>query len=247
MKKLSELLKEKQAVVKTEIINVIKNALPQDGSKMEFDLDKWRLSIGYSVSCECFDDLDFLYVANDSVLASFCQEPDNEIEIEDFHESSLIDVVDYLERHGFISQAEAGKTPHEDEQSNMMGIMKFKGKEVGAGDWRFCTSIDVSISGTVLIGYERVIPETVGLFTGLYDKKEKGIYGGDILKVYIGNGKYELRQVYWWQGGHWTKRIESYGFYGKEPQTLSYYFTNDIKVEVIGNIHDNSKNERKRQ
>lgn len=109
MKKQSELLKEKQAIAKAEITNVIKNALPQDGSKMEFGLDKWPLSIGYSISCECFDDLDFLYVDNNSVLASFCQEPDNEVELECFHESSLIDVVDYLERHGFISQNKVQK------------------------------------------------------------------------------------------------------------------------------------------
>lgn len=102
MKKLSQLLKEKQALAKAEIINVIKSVLPKDGSKMTFELDKWPLSIGYSASCECFDDLNFLYVDDDSVLASFYQEPDNEIELEDFHESSLINIVDYLERHGFI-------------------------------------------------------------------------------------------------------------------------------------------------
>jgi hypothetical protein len=102
MKKQSELLQEKQAFAKAEIINVIRRVLPKDGSKMTFELDKWPLSIGYSASCECFDDLNFLYVNNDSVLASFYQEPDYEIELEDFHESSLIDVVDYLERHGFI-------------------------------------------------------------------------------------------------------------------------------------------------
>lgn len=109
MKKLSELLEEKQAIAKAEIINVIKNALPQDGSKMEFGLDKWPLSIGYNISCECFDDLDFLYIKNHSVLASFCQEPDNEVELECFHESSLINIVDYLERHGFISQNKVEK------------------------------------------------------------------------------------------------------------------------------------------
>lgn len=82
-------------------------------------------------------------------------------------------------------------------------------------------------------------PHTIGQFTELCDMNEKEIYEDDILKVYIGNGKYELRQIYWWQGAYWTKRVKSYGAYGEEPQTLSFYFTNKIEVEVIGNIHDN--------
>lgn len=133
----------------------------------------------------------------------------------------------------------------------MNRIIKFRGKSLKNNEWcyghysdfdhnpdglsKMSYWINISVGGYTI----EVNPNTIGQFTELCDKNETEIYESDILKVYIGNGKYELRQVYWWQGTYWTKRVKSYAFYGEAPQTLSFYFTNDIKVKVIGNIHDN--------
>lgn len=68
--------------------------------------------------------------------------------------------------------------------------------------------------------------------------------GGDTLGViiihdYLLSLQMHLKSDFsWWQGSHWTKRVKTYGWYGKEAQTFSYYFTNEIKLEAAGNIHD---------
>ena len=83
----------------------------------------------------------------------------------------------------------------------------------------------------------RVIPETIGQFTGLLDKNGKKIFEGDIVKgqglAFFGNNPYKA--VEW--------RNESCGF---EPFSDSLENCghcgggeNPEWTEVIGNIHDN--------
>ena len=99
---ISNLLRDRQSAIKKDLIEYIKRAIPQDGSKLNLNLDRFELTVAYKVDCDCFDDLCFLYLDGKDVLASLRQEPENEVDLEYFHESSLIDIIDYCERHGLI-------------------------------------------------------------------------------------------------------------------------------------------------
>ena len=84
----------------------------------------------------------------------------------------------------------------------------------------------------------RVIPETVGEYTGFDDKNGNKIFEGNIVNV---KSEMEFRNgsTFWYEnkkgsvemsGGHWAINIEgSFLFLGNSGQFL----------EIIGNIHDN--------
>ena len=77
-------------------------------------------------------------------------------------------------------------------------------------------------------GY-KVIPETVGQFTGLLDKHEVRIFEGDI--VMVGNGWNELAIiVFYTELSRFMAEFEKWGRKGISEGT---------SFEVIGNIHDN--------
>lgn len=98
--KASKTFEIRQDAYKAEMIDCIKAALPVDGGEICLDKDECYLTISYNIDCECFDDLTHLRISGTSVSADLYVESD--VSLEYFHESSLISIVDYLERHGYI-------------------------------------------------------------------------------------------------------------------------------------------------
>lgn len=120
-----------------------------------------------------------------------------------------------------------------------MREIKFRGKRTDNGEmWYgdlshhatgkvFIKNIKKGINGTF-----EVVFNTVGQFTGLYDKYGKEIYEGDIVRYT--KGLYGYKSTY----STYNEIVKVYidvGISVFEPFTSS----DMIECEVIGNIHDN--------
>lgn len=119
----------------------------------------------------------------------------------------------------------------------------YHGKRVDNGEWVEGDLIHRQIWGRALAiirisddGFEHyeeyeVIPESVGQFTGLYDKNEKKIFEGNIVRVT--EGIYGYKSTY-------HSYVEEVKFYSKDVAVFLPFDNSDmVEVEVIGNIYDN--------
>ena len=80
-----------------------------------------------------------------------------------------------------------------------------------------------------------VIPETVGQFTGLTDKNGVKIFEGDIVKANFPYAKTGLVEWDKKRGSFYVNPIDGFAAYDKG------YKMNANKLEIIGNIHENTE------
>ncbi len=127
----------------------------------------------------------------------------------------------------------------------------FRGKRDDIDKWCFGTYATYE-SGEACIfsqkfsryGYEateicyrdRVIPETIGQYTGLTDKNGVKIFEDDIIQDAKGNDAYIVKceNIAF---GCMFRDIEHFGF--TDIYSLDYNDDNCLDVIIIGNIHDN--------
>lgn len=121
----------------------------------------------------------------------------------------------------------------------------FRGKTKHGGEWVYggvCCSagntIIVSFSERILTTIEgkRVLPETVGQYTGLTDKNGKKIFEGDIVKA-----QDDIYGSVYCDGIVGAVIFDETAFFIETPNVIDtvYLFNECAVYEVIGNIHDN--------
>ena len=113
-----------------------------------------------------------------------------------------------------------------------MRTIKFRGKDKKDGEWFFGNLYDRDTYGrthicTINRGCFNIDPNTVGQFTGLYDKNGEEIYEGDIYRY---NNPDSINEVSYCVGG---------GFAGFDLTPAIHSENRLLDVEVIGNIYDN--------
>ena len=132
-----------------------------------------------------------------------------------------------------------------------MRTIKFRGQKISNGVWVYGSLVSSDALNTAIyyqvgngsvkqMEWVYVNPDTVGQFTGLYDKNGEEIYEGDVVK--FANPKYggELFRI-----GYEDSHIGAFCLCEAGKEDTSRFvaifgrFDYPFYCEVIGNIHDN--------
>jgi len=132
----------------------------------------------------------------------------------------------------------------------------FRGKRVDNGEWVkgylvvcdkhyyiLTGKIDI-INGFPQFEHYLVIPETVGQYTGLTDKRGKKIFDGDIVKFKHG-GEFAEKGIYF--RNYVVEYINTFVTYGLRLRNKNIHFLFKQSTAtmhgaiIIGNIHDNQE------